>query len=137
MKKLIYKMFPNAKAFSLLEVLVSMALIGIIGVLVFSIQSSSWKRVTSSNRTLVAGHMIEKQIEAMRMNISRDQNHNFPPVSDTTVENGVSLKWDISDAARPTDGGNLLNVRKCDFTAAWGSGKYDTLKATTYLSKMF
>lgn len=138
MKRIFYKMFPNAKAFTLLEVLVSMALIGIIGVLIFSIQTSSWKRVTSSNRTLVAGHMIEKQIEAMRMNISRDQNHNFPPVSGSVTNNGVTLKWQISDALRPKDSTtHLTNVKQCDFTASWGNGKSDTLRATTYLSKMF
>jgi prepilin-type N-terminal cleavage/methylation domain-containing protein len=129
-------MLFNEKAFSLLEVLFSMVIIGIIGVLIFSIQSSSWRRVMSSNRTLVAGHMIERQIESMRMIISRDQEHNFPPVSGSTVENGVTLNWLISTATRPT-GGSQDNSRQCDFTASWGLGKNDTMKATTYLSKMF
>ena len=138
MKKPLCSILPNTKAFTLLEVLVSMALIGIIGVLIFSIQSSSWKRVTSSNRTIVAGHMIERQIELMRMNISRNQDLGFPPVNGSIVENGVTLSWQIWTATRPTGvTGSQVHSRQCDFTATWGSGKNDTLKATTYLSKMF
>ena len=125
------------KGFSLLEVLISMVVIGVIGLLVFSLQTNSWKLTTRSNRTLVAGHMIEQQIEGMRMKISQDQINNFPPENGSLTSNGIDLKWTIANASRPTDGGNLPNVRKCDLTASWGTGKFDTLKATTYLSKMF
>ena len=125
------------KGFSLLEVLISMVVIGVIGLMVFSLQTNSWKLTTRSNRTLVAGHMIEQQIEGMRMKISQNQINNFPPGNGSLTSNGIALKWTISSASRPTDGGNLANVRKCDLTASWGTGKFDTLKATTYLSKMF
>jgi len=124
-------------AFTLLEVLISLAIIGVIGILIFSIQFTSWKQVTSSNRCIVAGHMIERQIETMRMTISKDQEHNFPPDDGSVVENGVTLSWRIAPALRPTDGSTLTHVRKCDLIALWGSGKNDTLRVTTYLSKMF
>ena len=125
------------KAFTLVEVLMSIAAIGIITMVIFAFQTSSWKRSILSNRTIVAGHMIERQIESMRMTIDRNPHVNFPPVSDSTTENGVTLNWLISAAARPTDGLNLPNVRKCDLCAWWGHGKNDSLKVTTYLSKMF
>jgi prepilin-type N-terminal cleavage/methylation domain-containing protein len=136
MKRTYCPMARNINAFSLLEVLVSMTIVGIIGVLIFSIQTSSWKRSTSSNRTIVAGYMVERQIEAMRLDISRNQDHNFPPVDGSIAENGVTLKWVISDAVRPI-GGTNSNTRQCDFTASWGGGRNDTLKVTTYVSKMF
>jgi hypothetical protein len=53
------------------------------------------------------------------------------------VENGVTLSWAVSNASRPTDAGQLANTKKCDFTAFWGGGQTDTLKVTTYISKMF
>ena len=137
MKRIFYSKEHDSKAFSLLEVLVSMTIVGIIGVLIFSIQTSSWKKSTSSNRTIVAGHMVEQQIESMRLNISRNQGLYFPPVNGTVAENGVTLKWVVSAASRPEGGGSLSNTKKCDFTASWGGGKTDTLKVTTYISKMF
>lgn len=132
---------PGGKAltagFSLLEVLISMVIVGIIAALIFSIQTSSWKNSTSSNRTMVAGHMVERQIELMRLNISRNQNQYFPPVNGSVLENGITLSWIISNATRPTDAGTLPNTRRCDFTACWGGRKADTLKVTTYISKLF
>jgi prepilin-type N-terminal cleavage/methylation domain-containing protein len=124
-------------AFTLVEVLMSIAAIGIITIVIFAFQTSSWKRSILSNRTIVAGHMIERQIESMRMTIDRDPHLNFPPENGSIVENGVTLSWTISAAARPTDGANLPNVRKCDLCTWWGHGNGDTLKVTTYLSKMF
>ena len=128
----------NAKAFSLLEVLVSMTIVGIIGALIFSIQTSSWKTSTASNRAVVAGHMVQQQIELMRMNIGQNQNLYFPPVNGSVVQNGVTLVWQISAATRSTaDHGTLLDTYECDFTATWGAVNGDTLRVTTYLSKMF
>jgi prepilin-type N-terminal cleavage/methylation domain-containing protein len=125
------------KAFTLVEVLMSIAAIGIITMVVFAFQTSSWKNSILSNRTIVASHMIERQIESMRMTIDRNPILNFPPVSGSITENGITLNWTISAAARPTDGLDLPNVRKCDLCAWWGNSKGDTLKVTTYLSKMF
>jgi prepilin-type N-terminal cleavage/methylation domain-containing protein len=123
--------------FTLMEVLVSMAIIGIIGMTIFLFQTSSWKRSTGSNRALIAGHLIERQIESLRMNIDRDQADNFPPDGGSLFENGVHLIWTISAASRPTDASALDNVRLCDFVASWGKTQNDTLKVTTFLSKMF
>ncbi|MGB7569294.1 MAG: type II secretion system protein [Chitinivibrionales bacterium] len=138
MKKTNSRKARNAKAFSLLEVLVSMTIVGIIGALIFSMQTSSWKTSTASNRAIVAGHMVQQQIELMRMNIGQNQDLYFPPVNGSVVQNGVTLVWQVSAAVRPTsDHGTLSNTCECDFTATWGADKGDTLKVTTYLSKMF
>jgi prepilin-type N-terminal cleavage/methylation domain-containing protein len=129
--------FNNQKAFTLMEVLISMVVIAFMAMVVFTAMSSSWKRSIFSNRSLVAGHLIEREIEKMRMNIDRNPDNNFPPVSNTITENGVTLTWTIADAKRPTDNATLANVRQCNFVAKWGSGKTDSMMVSTYLSKMF
>jgi prepilin-type N-terminal cleavage/methylation domain-containing protein len=134
-KKIRFGVFKR-QGFSLVEVIVSMVIISIIAVSLLSFQTSSWKKTTTSNRMIVAGHMIEKQIELMRMNIDQNQALNFPPLPGSVTENGVTLIWTVSDAVRPV-GGTVHNARKCDFIAICGSGKNDTLKVSTYLSKMF
>jgi type II secretory pathway pseudopilin PulG len=119
------------------EVLISMAVVSIMGVLIVTTLTSSWKKSTFSNRELVAGHMIEREIEGMRMKIDRAPSLNFPPTGNTVTENGVTLTWTISNATRPTDGATLSNVRKCDLVARWGKAKGDTLRVSTFLSRMF
>jgi prepilin-type N-terminal cleavage/methylation domain-containing protein len=125
------------RAFTLLEVLASMVMIGIIGSIIFFAQNSSWRKTSKSNGTLIAGHLIERQIEKMRMDIEKDTT-TFPPLSGTISENGITLRWQILAAYRPTpDHSVIANVRECSFTASWGSSKEDTLKVSTYLSKKF
>jgi prepilin-type N-terminal cleavage/methylation domain-containing protein len=137
MKKRVLFHLGSNNAFTLVEVLISMVVIGIMGVLIVTTMTSSWKKSTFSDRELIAGHIIERSLEEMRMEIDRDASSNFPPTGNTITENGVTLTWTISDATRPTDGGTLSNVRKCDFVARWGKAKGDTLRVSTYLSRMF
>jgi type II secretory pathway pseudopilin PulG len=124
--------------FSLLEVLISMAVVFIIAVSVFTIQTSTWKKNTASNRMMIAGHLIERQVEKMRMDININPSLNWPPKSGSLTENGINLNWTISTATRPVVGGPPLgNVRRCFLWATWGTNIGDTLTVTTYLSKMF
>lgn len=109
----------------------------IIGIIFFSNQNSSWNKTIGAKKMLVAGNMIERQIEAMRIAIDRSPQYSFPPQSSQKTENDIKLTWTVSAATRPTDGADLSNVRKCDFVASWGKGNNDTLKVTTYISKMF
>jgi len=108
------------------------------GVSIISLQASAWKRTTTSNRLLVAGQLIEKQIEYIRMNIAANPSVNFPPKDGTTSENNIALSWKISSVNRLKGTTVVLaNVRRCDLTASWGKSKGDTLVVTTYISKMF
>ena len=126
--------------FSLLEIVIALAIVGFIGINIMMLQTSSWKRTNTSNRLLVSGQMIEKKIEYFRMNIDADPLNNFPPIDGSTSENGINLSWQFSSAYRPLGPqprGPLTNVRRCDFTATWGTSRGDTLIVTTYLSKFF
>jgi len=125
--------------FSLLEILVSLVIVGIIGVSIIALQTSVWKRSATSNRLLVAGQLIEKQIESIRLTIDQDPTSNFPPVNGSIVENGISVSWKVASAYRPkgATATELTNVRRCVFTASWGNNRGDTLLVTTYISKLF
>ena len=123
--------------FTFIEVLIAMFFFALIGLIFYSNQSSSWKKTVGSKNMLVAGNMIERQIETMRIAIDRSPTQFFPPQSSQTSANGIDLAWTVSAATRPVDGAVLPNVRRCDFVAHWGSGKNDSLKVTTYISKMF
>jgi prepilin-type N-terminal cleavage/methylation domain-containing protein len=139
-----YKMLHSLKrlrkkqGFSLMEILVVIVIVGIIGVSTISLQTSTWKRTTTSNRLLVAGQVIEKQIEYIRMNIAENPKENFPPENGTAYENSIALSWKFSSVNRIKGSTVALkNVRRCDLTATWGKSKGDTLIVTTYISKLF
>lgn len=123
--------------FTLIETLIAMVILAAIGVSLATAYSSSWKNVLLSKKTLIAGHLIEQKTEQMRMLIDRNPSKYFPPSDSQFTSQGIYLTWKISAAARPTDGANLSNTRKCSFVASWGKSKNDTLKVTTYLSKLF
>jgi Tfp pilus assembly protein PilV len=127
----------TTKGSTLIEALFTMVILSTMGVSLYVFQTSSWKNTAISNKSLIAGHMIENQIECMRIAIDRSPTDFFPPISSKTSGNGINLTWTISPATRPTDGTNLANVRKCSLVASWGKGMNDSLKVTTYLSKMF
>jgi prepilin-type N-terminal cleavage/methylation domain-containing protein len=133
------KHIQRNRGFSLLEILVSLVIVGIIGVSIISLQTSVWKNSTTSNRMLLAGQLIEKQIESIRMGIDQNPISNFPPKEGALTENGISLSWKIFSAYRPKGATTteLKNVRRCVFTATWGKNKGDTLLVTTYISKFF
>jgi prepilin-type N-terminal cleavage/methylation domain-containing protein len=132
------KRIGRKHGFSLLEILVVIVIVGIIGVSTMSLQTSTWKRTANSNRLLVAGQLIEKQIESIRMNIDVNPVLNFPPKNGSISENGIALKWNFSSAYRPKGSSvSLKNTRRCDLTATWGSRVGDTLVVTTYIAKLF
>lgn len=134
----IVKRIRKKHGFSLLEIMVVIVIVGIIGTSIMSIQNSTWKRTTTSNHILVAGQMIEKQVENIRINIDKNPTINFPPADGSTFENGIALSWMFSSAYSPKDPSvSLKNVRRCDLTATWGKGKEDTLVVTTYIAKLF
>lgn len=123
--------------FTLLEILISLAILLVIGVAAFSIQSSTWKRVVTSTHLTVAGQMIERQIEQLRMNVSVNPNLYFPPSDSSYVENGITLSWTHGTVTRPHSATTLTDVMQYTFTAAWGKKSTDSLRVTTCISKLF
>lgn len=128
----------TVRGFALMEIIMILVILGIIGANVVHVMNSSWRRTESSNRMLIAGQMIERQIEQMRIAVDEDPDDNFPPNDSTFTENGITLEWTLSSVNRLTDPSTEVNnARKGEFTACWGTRKGDTLNVTTYFSKNF
>ena len=125
--------------FALMEIILMLVITGIIGTNTIMVQRNSWKWTGSSNRMLIAGQMIERQIESLRMTVDADPESNFPPSDSQLTENGIKLEWKLSDVNK-FGGGPVItknHIRQCDLTASWGEKATDTLKVTTFLAKNF
>lgn len=121
-----------------MEIIFIMVVIGIITANIMVIQKSSWKMSGSSNKLLLAGQMIDRQIEQLRMFVDRNPAANFPPRDSSFTENGITLKWTLSTVTRSVGTKVILdNVRECNMMAGWGNNKWDTLKVKTYLARNF
>lgn len=131
-----YRLFDDG--FAIMEIILIMVVIGIIAANIMALQKSSWSMSGSSNKLLLAGQMIDRQVETMRMFVDRNPATNFPPRDSSFTENGITLKWVLSNVTRSV--GNkvsLNNVRECNMTAGWGKNKWDSLKVRTYLARNF
>jgi Tfp pilus assembly protein PilV len=126
------------RGFALMEIILMLVIIGIIASNMMMLQRSSWKTTGSSNHLLIAGQMIERQIEELRMFVDNDPENNFPPEDGTLTENGITLSWEMIPVTRTVGTQvSLNNVRKCNLTASWGTGSNESLSVLTYLSKNF
>lgn len=129
------------RGYSLLETLASIIIIGIGIALFMKMQAMTRKESYGNSNMLLAGQLIEKHMENMRITIAQDTNGNWPPPSDVTVvEDGITLKRIVSGAISPVDGTVLDRVRKVDIVTYWGPApriSQDTLRITTYVSKRF
>jgi prepilin-type N-terminal cleavage/methylation domain-containing protein len=141
---------PDAqeKGFTLIEVLLAMIIVMVSATSVLMWQKTSWSQTSSTNRLMVAGHVIEKQIEKRRMTIAENPSANFASfiqnstmvVIDSSVTPYITVLWTIyaPDSLKdPQTGNNLNNVRKVQISAGYGSGSADTLKVVTAISKNF
>jgi type II secretory pathway pseudopilin PulG len=131
--------WSNRHGFALMEIILMLVIIGIIGANTLLLQRNSWKSTGSSNRMLIAGQMIERQIESLRMKIAEDPSANFPPSDSQFTENTITLQWQILSVSRIGGGPDITsnNVRQCDMVAFWGTRKNDSLQVTTFLAKEF
>ncbi len=125
---------------SLIEALAAIVIVGI-GIALFTkVQQMSSRDSGTNSKILVAGKLIEKHLEDMRITIARDTIKNWPPIGlsiAATAPDNVALTRTISAAFSPKDGVPVNNVVKVDLMATWTAPKVDTLLVTTYVSKRF
>jgi len=126
------------RGFTLLELLITIVIIGVTTGTIAIFQRSSWSSTRRANFTLIAGQLVERQVEQMRMTIELDPASFWPPTdgsaSDTTL--GIDLAWSVSNAYDP-DGNTIDNVRNVEYTATWRDAKPETLRVTTTLAHDF
>lgn len=134
----IFRQRNGCSGFAIMEVILMLVIIGIIGSSTIMLQRSSWKASGLSNRMLIAGQMIERQIEELRMHVDADPENNFPIEDGSMTENGITVSWKSTEVTRTVGSQVALDhIRKCKLVAQWGNGKNDSLSLTTYLSKNF
>jgi type II secretory pathway pseudopilin PulG len=146
MKLIVRKASPQGNAeggWSLVETLAAVVIIGI-GIAIFSrIQTMSRKGSRGNSDMLMAGHLIEKDIDSLRTFIARDTNANWTNFINSTnpytrTVGRINLRRNRGTAYSPVSPfGSISNVRQVDYVASWGTAKLDTLKVTTYVSKRF
>jgi Tfp pilus assembly protein PilV len=137
--RLLIKVGMGEKGLSLLETLFALVLIGM-GLMAWSkMQGMSWGQNRSNANTLRAGQLIEKDVEGMRLRISRDTLLNWPPRDSTYLTSDQQLTFvrTVSEARSPINNLVLTNVRKIDIAVSWGNLANDTMKITTYVTRRF
>ena len=145
--------------FTLIEVLLSMIIISVSAIAVLMWQKTSWSQTSATNRLMVAGQIVEKQIEKRRMVIAQDPvgsfaafktaynytNHpNGVVIADSTVYPPVSVRWIAYDTLTDRrdslihDAQGNKNVVRVVLTAWWpGAKPGDSLQVDTRIAKNF
>lgn len=130
----------HQRGWSLIEALAAIVVVGI-GITLFTKVQRMTNRDSSTNsRILMAGKMIEKQLEDMRILIAKDTVANWPPGNKTispTAPNYITVVSTVSPAFSPKDGAVVKNVVQVALMAYWVNPFPDTLRVTTYVSKRF
>lgn len=132
----------NNHGITMLEIVMTAALILIFAGLIIPWQISSWKRTSGYTRMTNASHIVEKQIEQRRIIISTNPDSNylkFKNLTDTTLWDStltppIKFTWNIT-AAKDPFGNTLDHVRWVKITARWGVN--DTLVVRTAIAKNF
>ncbi len=127
----------HQSGFALMEILVAMAILGVGFSFILMSDKISWNTTKSSIKMLKAGHLIEKNIEQLRIHISSNPAANFPPTDTSFTEDGITFQRKITTAYSPKTGTALSNIRKLEITTAWGSSVNDSLNIQTYISRDF
>ncbi len=138
----------NSKGLTLLEILIAIIVVGIGSTVYLRVQHMSGGVNRTNSALFRAGQMVEKHIEAIRVQIAKDTNglrwvpqNNFIE-SDSSGSPKLNLTRKVSTvtAPKPDAGGtyaNIPSVRKIDIVVKWGTGAMDSLNVTTYVSKKF
>lgn len=125
------------RGLSLIEIMIALVVVGVgIGIFV-RLQGNSGSRLSGNSKMMMAGQLVEKNVEAIRINIARDTLANWPPHDTSFTEGRLKLVRKISGANSPKSGAVLPNVRKVDLIVSWGSGTLDSMDVTTYVARRF
>jgi prepilin-type N-terminal cleavage/methylation domain-containing protein len=131
----------STAGFTLMEVLISMVVIGLCTAAFLAFQTSSWSASQKARNTMAAGQLIEKQVEYLRMRIASSPKDTFPVLmavgnQDSTVAKNITVRWVVANAL-DIKGAVMPNVRQVTFTAIWTAPSTDSIVVPTCISKNF
>lgn len=132
---------PLQHGFSLMEAAASIVVIAFCILLYTRTQGAIRKNNHSNSRIHLAGNLITKHLENIRIETARDTLANWPPASGVIEEDkGITLTRTVVPALSPQDGATLPMVRKVEIVACWVNippTSQDTLRITTYVARRF
>jgi prepilin-type N-terminal cleavage/methylation domain-containing protein len=128
----------NQSGLTLMEILIALAIIGCCLVAVLYLDKTTWSNTRSSNKSLAAGQLIEKQVEYLRMIIASNPNVYFPDSlkNDSVTVKSIKVRWIVENAYDKNDI-IMDNARTVTFTAIWNVVRPESLVVPTCIAKNF
>jgi prepilin-type N-terminal cleavage/methylation domain-containing protein len=133
--------------FTMIEVLLAMIIIAVSAVAVLMWQKTSWSQTSATNRLIVAGHVITKQIEKQRLQIAESPVNNFAAfiqnssmvIVDSSITPYLQVQWTIYsvDSLKDPNNIDIANARKVKISVGYGTRPTDTLTVITAISRNF
>ena len=141
MSKSSKRLVRTPSGFTLLEIMISMVIVGLCTAGFLAFQTTSWSASQTAANTMSAGQLIEKQVEYLRMRIASSPQDTFPVLMapgkiDSTSAKNIKVRWVVAQA-RDVRGLPMLNVAQVTFTAIWTAPKKDSIVVPTCISKNF
>jgi len=121
-----------------MEVLITIVIVGITVGGIAVLQRQTWGSTRSTNNMILAGQLVQRQVEQMRMDIAVDSATYFPPRDSSFLdpESRINLQWAVDTVHDPANLEVQL-VRRVLFTATWRSVKPETLTVSAIVSRDF
>lgn len=137
----LFHLKSNQSGWTLIEALAAIVVVGI-GVALFTkVQRMTSRDSASNSKILLAGKMVEKHIEDIRIYVAADTLAHWPPLDSTVAPaapNNIKIVRTVTDAKSPNDSAVVvLNTKQVVVTASWTTPYNDTLKVTTCVAKKF
>ena len=124
--------------FTLLEILIAMAILGISTGVFLNAAWSAWTETRNANHLYLAGHLIEKRIEALRIDIEKNPAAGYWPGNSTVTDGGITVSWVLSPPIDITGGGSPpADVKQLRIVAYWQTVGPESLVVETHLSRDF
>ncbi len=125
-------------AFTLLEVLFAVVVIGVAAIVVSRLQQNTWAGTRHNNARHMAVQLVGRQIEAARFVIALDTVANWPPTDSSYVDEltGQELAWTVSEVDDPW-GNPIDRVRQLRYVVTWDAPHPESLVVVTMLSQQF